>query len=874
MVNGKAMAAQGNGARRADLSRERWQRVKAVLSAVLEAAPEDRQQCLEKECAGDFSIRAEVEGLLSLEPAAENAFPALPLLPPDQDEAPSPGRIGRRIGPYRIVEQIGVGGMGEVYRAFRDDDQYKKEVAIKLVRAGRDSNFVLSRFRNERQVLANLDHPNIGRLLDGGTTEDGMPYFVMELIVGQPIHQYCTARKLSITGRLRLFLQVCSAVQYAHQRLIVHRDLKPGNILVTPEGVPKLLDFGIAKILDPAEAEVSDTTVSAFRPLTPGYASPEQIKGEPITTASDVYSLGVLLYELLTGHSPYHVASQAPHEIARAICEHQPARPSSTIMRRDTSADGSHASCIDYSADNSPERLRKQLRGDLDSIVLMALRKEPQRRYSSVDQFAADIRRHLEKLPVSASRDTFRYRTAKFLARHRKSVAAAAALAFALLAGVAATLYEAHRARQNELRAEKRFADVRALASSLLFEVHDAIKDLAGATPARKLLVSEALKYLQTLSQDAAGDISLQSQLADAYQRVGDVQGNPDYPNLGDTAGALESYRRALELRKSAIQAGAKGPAIQRSLSADYARVGMMLESQGNSRDALQNYREAFAIAQDLNRRGPDLQSEQQLGSIYFILGRYYGGLKDSKAELENFQKSAEIRESIAKSSPLAKTRLAGTYSAMAQILWSAGEREKAIAFHDRATEIMRELSESDPANAFYREYLDEAYYGTGVFLERSGDLARAVVNYRRACADLARLTAADPAEVHTRRDLASCTSGLGAALIAQGRTAEGLMNLRRAATIAEKLPAPEDSDALADADYALGYGLLRATHHGGLSQAQKAAFQAEGCAALKQSAGILADAAKSEGKSSAALPAAFNSMLTTCRNIPPAPAP
>jgi len=305
---------------------ERWQQVRGIFDQATSLPATERPAYLDQACTADPDLRREVDSLLLAHHEAGTEFlntPAINL------SRPAPSRVGRRIGAYNIIEEIGRGGMGEVYRAGRADGQYEKEVAIKLVRGGYNTASVLERFRHERQILASLDHPNIARLLDGGTTDEGLPYLVMELIEGTPIDQYCDAHKLGVNERLGLFVQVCSAVQYAHQRLVIHRDIKPGNILVTKEGVPKLLDFGIAKILDPAASAA--TTVAG--PMTPEYASPEQIRGEPITTATDVYSLGVVLYQLLTGRSPYPKNTNVPHEFARAICEIEPERPSSVVLR-------------------------------------------------------------------------------------------------------------------------------------------------------------------------------------------------------------------------------------------------------------------------------------------------------------------------------------------------------------------------------------------------------------------------------------------------------------------------------------------------------------------------------------------------------------
>lgn len=455
---------------------ERWQHIQNLFHAALDQAPNERATFLEEACAGDRALRSEIESLLAsseevgsfIEGAIQGVAESV-----TGDQAAA----GRRIGPYQLIREIGRGGMGAVYLAERADDQYRKQVAVKLVKGDMGTDEILRRFRHERQILANLDHPNIARLLDGDTTEEGLPYFVMEHVAGQPIDQYCDARKLSIIDRLNLFRNVCSAVHYAHQNLVVHRDLKPSNILVTADGVPKLLDFGIAKMLHP-EPEASTLTATAIgqRPMTPDYASPEQVRGEPITTATDVYSLGVLLYELLTGHRPYHFKNRLPQEVERVISEVEPERPSTAVSRTDPISGSDDPSpvtitprSIGENRDETPERLRRRLAGDLDNIVLMALRKEPQRRYASVEQFSEDIRRHLGGLPVIARKDTFGYRGGKFIKRN-KAGAAMASIIFTIVIGFAITMavqsVRLARERDRALSAEQLAADKRAEAES------------------------------------------------------------------------------------------------------------------------------------------------------------------------------------------------------------------------------------------------------------------------------------------------------------------------------------------------------------------------------------------------------------------------
>jgi serine/threonine-protein kinase len=422
---------------------ERWTRVKKLFEAAADLAPHERAVLLSNECDGDDSLRREVESLLDSD-AQTDAFIEQPVLEMPRDlfpEPPDESLVGRQFGAYQIIREIGRGGLGAVYLAARADDEYRKQVAIKLIRRGLDTEDILQRFRNERQILAELDHPNIARLIDGGTTEDGLPYFVMDYVNGEPIGAYCDAHNLSTTERLTLFRKVCAAVTYAHQNLVIHRDLKPSNILVAADGEPRLLDFGIAKLLGPEE-EALAPTMAGQRIMTPEYASPEQVKGERITTVSDVYSLGVLLYELLTGRRPYRLKTRTAEEIAHAITAQEPARPSTAVTQNN--------SLSPKSAIRDP----KSLRGDLDNIVLMAMRKEPARRYASVGQFSEDIRRHLAGLPVVARKDTVSYRGGKFINRHRIGVAAAALILLSLLGGIIATLIQVRTARRERAKAE------------------------------------------------------------------------------------------------------------------------------------------------------------------------------------------------------------------------------------------------------------------------------------------------------------------------------------------------------------------------------------------------------------------------------------
>jgi serine/threonine protein kinase/tetratricopeptide (TPR) repeat protein len=431
-------------------SRSRYQGKKEIFGAALELKSDERAAFLAKACSGDEDLQREVEALLAAGEEAGSFLEDGPVLGVSAEEDVL---LGTEIGPWRLVELLGRGGMGSVYRARRDDREYAQEVAIKVVRADLSRTDVERRFRAERRILASLDHPNIARLFDGGTTPDGRLYFVMELVDGLPITRYCDENRLTIDRRVALFREVCSAVQAAHRNLVVHRDLKPSNILVTGAGAPKLLDFGIAKLLTP-EPDDLEMTGTAVRAMTPECASPEQVRGEPITTASDVYSLGVLLYQLLTGRRPHEAQERSRREIERAICETEPERPSSAvsgITRDKTRADPEE---VLASRGCGSRELRRSLVGDLDRIVLMALRKEPERRYASVEQLSEDLRRHLEGLPVLARGDSTAYRASKFLRRHRAGVAAATLVLVSLVGGIFLTTHQAHVAERERRRAE------------------------------------------------------------------------------------------------------------------------------------------------------------------------------------------------------------------------------------------------------------------------------------------------------------------------------------------------------------------------------------------------------------------------------------
>jgi tetratricopeptide (TPR) repeat protein/predicted Ser/Thr protein kinase len=782
MADGQGVVAQGDGG---GVTLERWKQIEAVFQQALELPAGERPAFFDKTCNGDEELRREVESLLDAHAGAGNFLDRQSLFFSaeelhDNGPAVAPGQM---IGPYRVVREIGRGGMGAVYLAERADEQYQKQVAIKLIKRGMDTDAVLRHFRNERQILAGFDHPNIARLFDGGTTADGLPYFVMEYVEGLPLDEYCNAHALDVAERLKLFREVCAAVSYAHRHLVVHRDIKRSNILVTSEGVPKLLDFGIAKILQRGDGAEPLATMTGLRPMTPEYASPEQMRGEPVTTASDVYSLGVVLYELLTGTSPYRFTRYTPRDIERAITEQLPAKPSTAIARN-----------------------QKSLRGDLDNIVLMALRKEPARRYQSVEQFSEDIRRHLQARPVLARQDTLGYRAAKFVRRNRAATLAATLVFLALLAGIIATTWQARRAREQEAaakaqkaQAERRFNEVRKLANSVLFDYHDAIKDLPGATPVRERLVRDALTYLDSLASESAGDPALQRELAAAYERVGDVRGQAYSASLGDRAGAMESYLKALRIREALVAAVPGDVKNRRDLAVSYQKIGNQLLETSEANRGLDYLRKSLAIYSDLTAEQPtNPESRRELADVYNDVGSALEDWMDLSGALENHRKALSIREQLVAADPRThkhRRDLSMTYVNIGRAMLLSGDAKGALESNSKGLALRSALLAEDPMNADYRRLLAIGYQNDGDYRARLGDTAGGLESFRKKLTLDEQSLRADPANASTRGDLGYSWERIGDLLADSGDYTQALSYHHRALEMWEKILADVPKD-------------------------------------------------------------------------------
>jgi non-specific serine/threonine protein kinase/serine/threonine-protein kinase len=710
----------------------------------------------------------------------------------------------KQIGPWKLLRPLGEGGFGLVYLAERNDGQVRQLGAVKFLKGTVHTRDMELRFLDERQILANLNHPWIVGLIDAGLSREGQAYLVMEYVDdASSIDVYCRARGLSIKERLQLFRNVCEAVAYAHRKLVVHRDLKPGNILVTKDGTPRLLDFGVAKILDPIHRSSAQAAASTNVLVgTERYFSPEQARREPVDTSTDIYSLGVILYELLVGTDPYDLQRHSKESVEQVICTVDPELPSKAVSRatapgKDSGPATSENSMAPLPSSTLPAhaaKLRRQLRGDLDNILLMALRKEPQRRYPSVSQFSDDIRRHLEGLPVTARPDTFGYRASKFVERHKVGVAAAGLIALSLVIGLTTTIWQAHRAQAAQLKAERRFNEVRKLASSNLFEFHDEIAKVPGTTAARALVVKGALEYLNSLAKEASGDRDLQLELATAYQKVGDAQGRPGFANIGDRMGALASYRQALAIRKAVAAIGPPDPALRRDLATNYERLGDALLTTGQSGDALASYREAYAIRNDLLAANPnDREAKRDIATTNQRVAQALWRTGQLPAANDADTATLAIFESLAvgqSQNPIAQRDLFIAYVKHGDLLAASGHRPEALAYYQRALPIAQGVEAIADDKTKAKREIALAHDKIGNLLAASKDRAGALQNYEAALEIRAALSDADPNNAEIRRDLSISHEKVGNVLAQSGEFTAALVEYRECLEIDTDLAA------------------------------------------------------------------------------------
>jgi serine/threonine-protein kinase len=748
----------------------RWQRINELFHAALDCAPAERDAFLRASCASDSSMYAELRALLDSEAAEQGALGGL--IGEAVSGLLSTSLEGQRVGPYRIVREIGQGGMGAVYLAERADGQFEQRVALKLIKPGMDSEQFLRRFRAERQILARLQHPHIARLLDGGIDDQGRPYFAMEYVEGHPIDRYCNERGLSVDERLTLFVDACRAVTYAHSNLVVHRDLKPAHILVTAEGQIRLLDFGIAKVVSDEESN-AELTQAGLRALTPAYSSPEQVRGAPVGTATDVYSLGVILYELLTGARPYEVESHSPLEIERVVCTTIPERPSLKVNATERQAGERFA----HAYGTEPARLRRRLLGDLDVICLKALQKEPERRYQSVEAMLQDIVRNLTGLPVEARPDSISYRLTKFAGRHRAGLATM--VLTTLLITSLVTFYTLRLAAERD-RAQQEAAKADQVATFLqeLFEVSDPSESKGETITARELLDQGAARIEQELAGQPEVRASLMRVIGGVYQSLGlygrarpllerALQDNrrllgDDHDevatsqtalavllqDMGDVTAAEPLFRHALATRQRLY--GDRHEKVSESLG----HLGFLLETVGDYQGAIQMARQVLALDSTL--------FEPEHPRVAASLAKLAGMLR---RQGQNEEAEPLLRQALALQRKQLGNRdltVASTARNLASLLRDRGALEEAETLYREALAIRREiLGEVHPEVAV-------ALNSYAILLDRKGDRQGAIAGYR----EFIRIAQ----QIHQGRphpDLAAAYNNLGLTLKTEGQLDE-----------------------------------------------------------------------------------------------------
>ncbi|MDQ4120629.1 MAG: protein kinase [Acidobacteriota bacterium] len=830
-----------------------WEKIKDAFARVLEQPPDHRQTVLREICP-DTTLRVQVQSLLKAHEQTEHLIEKKKYAAASLLETSNGFYEGKEFGRYRIVREIGRGGMGAVFLAERTDGEFEQKVALKIVRRSFADSELVKRFRQERQILASLNHPNIARLLDGGISSDGEPFLAMEYIEGTRIDEFCEEKNLSIAERLKLFLAVCSAVSFAHQNLIVHRDIKPSNILVTKDGVPKLLDFGIAKLLDAEHAD--EHTQTAYRAFTPEYASPEQIKGVQITTASDVYSLGILLSHLVQSPVSAQIQSRSSENQSRRT------KPQSTKTK-----------------DRRPKT-------ELEAILQMARREEPQRRYASVGHFAEDIQRYLDGLPVRAQKDSFTYRAEKFIKRNKIPVFAAALIVLSLIAGLAVSLWQAKLAREQLERAERRFNDLRQLSNALLTDIAPKMERMQGATEAREALVNQSLKYLDSLVQESGAlDYALQSELATAYEKVGDLQGAPRKPNLSDFRGALESYEKAGAIRQKLLENNPNDATQRRLLAANYNESGKIRWWTNDFSGALKNFETALGFYEKLfaeNRAAIDLQLDlaetnieiahtyrqnNQYAKAFPYLEKTIRSLEDLRQNVpsdsrvlpllaraymeygislswENRQQQGEtemakalaIIEPLAGSEPddtLLQKQLWAIYL-QASSLYEGTNDLLSNEFALKALKVAEATAEKDRADIQAQHNLAKSYSRLGVTSSNLKKLPEAVSYCEKALASFSELEWSQPKNLTYKADLGRAFTRLGDARYKQRDFAGSLEAFEKSALMFEQTAQADSQNTLSRRDAAQAYknvgniyrDLAKGSRGGEYSDKAKAAYQ------------------------------------------------
>jgi tetratricopeptide (TPR) repeat protein len=731
--------------------------------------PEDQRRAFLESQTDDAELRREVLSLVFHDALAEPFFEdairsEAASICSSLDLAP-----GAAIGVYRIVSVLGRGGMGAVYLAERADGAFEQRVAIKVIQSHGPSAFLLERFQQERQILARLSHSNIATLFDGGRCPDGSPYFVMEYVSGQNIDLFCDRAALALLDRLRLFLKVCDAVRYAHQNLIVHRDLKPANILVNADGQPKLLDFGIAKVLDQVGTGIAQTST---RVLTPEYASPEQVRGDPISTSTDIYSLGAVLCRILSGSPPHELTGRSPLDAARAIAEAQPVA-------------------------------FHQLPADINAILQKALHNDPSRRYRTVDELSADIQRFLEGRTVLAAPDSWTYRARKFVRRNWIVVGAMAAVFAALTAGAGVALWQARRA-------ERRFDEVRKLANTFLFDFESAIHNISGATSARLLVVKTAGEYLERLAAEAHGDRVLIRELADSYKKLGDAEGSAVDGNVGQIPAALGHYRRGLALRDSIKDDATSDPKARLGYLQNLNALAGLEWVSGDREVATRLCSRSVALAErwvasspsDADMLAAAAAAYGELSSIQRFKEDYNAGRKSAGRNLELMTQAYQVNSS----NPVHLVGMASACRVLGFVELDGGKYAGAIEYFKKGTALLEQALAADPKNVTARRALMKLVSDTGDAMQQlsrkeKGSQADPLPFLQRAYRLGNELVTEDPTNDLIQHDLARVCQLYGSILQTAGKDAEALPLFERGIEILSRQlkNAPNDANTAFD---------------------------------------------------------------------------
>jgi eukaryotic-like serine/threonine-protein kinase len=745
-----------------------WARITTLFDEARDYPSADREAWLRERC-DDEATRVEVLAMLRTYEDDPEFMEQSPDLSGAVARAVSSGLTGKRLGAYRLIAEIGRGGMGVVYECHRDDREFDRRAAIKILPASSGASLV-ERFRFERRVLAGLDHPGISRLLDAGTTPDGLPYFVMELVDGQRIDDWCDAHRLRLRERVELVERVCDALAYAHQHLVIHRDVKPANILVTAEGQPKLLDFGIATMLMGEGEASAGTTRTGQHSFTPEYASPEQMRGDRVTTSSDVYSLGVVLFQLLAGRAPYVLKQLSPLEALRTVCEVDPPLMSAVATHEE----------------------RALLRGDLDAIVAKTLTKTPRERYGTIAELTADLRAWRDGRPVSAAPQSFLYRAPRFIRRHRATVAAGAAVTVAIIAGATATAWQAHVAARERDKAQNRFRQVQTFSRSLLFDVHNALRAVPGTTEPRRLLLDRAVQLLDGLAADAGDDDALKFELAEGYRRLGVVQGSKSAENLGDTKAAAVSLEKAVALADAAVAAAPD--ALDRQQLAILIRASLqgVLGDLGQFDAAEKVHRRQVEMVESLDKRGvTDPEMRVHIASGYSNAGIYRAGMQDLAGARGFYERAIRIYEKLPAGMWSDRENVRSyslTLKRLGAVEMVTGALEASERHYRAALAMEEDAIRRNPGDRSWPFEMSYTLSDLALALKRRGQTGEAIVFWQRAL-DLRRAAlAADPMNERAIGAVANILYRLGLAYRDTDRPADAVAAFREELAIRDKM--------------------------------------------------------------------------------------